>query len=208
MGAALRAALGRRPQPSRTGRPVDSAAMPSGHAMTTAATCVLLLRIAHIIHMPAGPVRLGAATAAVAAACFTQVFLGVHWLTDTRQAEPGPATAPGKGSWWGKRAVRCAKTRSSECSLSMRDSDSDIGLRCRFTLSASPSLSGRSPTCSPVHSPNAPPSTATFSTALAVVSWSLAAGSGTGRPRGGGARRNRTVAPAAANGPYLRSRAP
>ncbi|MBO8202269.1 hypothetical protein JW613_28870 [Streptomyces smyrnaeus] len=101
--------------------------------MTTAATCVLLLWIAHIIHMPAGPVRLGAATAAVAVAavCFTRVFLGVHWLTDTRQAEPGPATAPGKGSWWGKRAVRCAKTRSSECSLSM----TGLGFRYRPPMS-------------------------------------------------------------------------
>ncbi|MEW1757454.1 phosphatase PAP2 family protein [Streptomyces cyaneofuscatus] len=69
-------------------RPVDSAefaAMPSGHAMTTAATCVLLLWIAHITRQPTGLVRLGAAiaVAAVAAACVTRVFLGVHWLTDT-----------------------------------------------------------------------------------------------------------------------------
>ncbi|WP_394426706.1 phosphatase PAP2 family protein [Streptomyces sp. SGAir0957] len=69
-------------------RPVDSAefaAMPSGHAMTAAATCVLLLWLAHVAHLPTGLVRLAAAAAvaAVAAACFTRVFLGVHWLTDT-----------------------------------------------------------------------------------------------------------------------------
>lgn len=104
----LRWAIGReRPEWER---PVDSAefaAMPSGHAMTTAATCVLLLWIARITHMPAGLVRLGAATAAVAvaAACFTRVFLGVHWLTDTIAGTLlGAALATGSAATW--HAVR------------------------------------------------------------------------------------------------------
>jgi len=69
-------------------RPVDSAefaAMPSGHAMTAAATCVLLLWLARSAGLPTGVVRTGMAIAvlAVATACLTRVFLGVHWLTDT-----------------------------------------------------------------------------------------------------------------------------
>ncbi|WP_408992084.1 phosphatase PAP2 family protein [Streptomyces sp. 1268] len=102
----LRWAVGRdRPEWER---PVDSAefaAMPSGHAMTTAATCVLLLWIAHLTHLPAGLVRLGTATAAVAVACFTRVFLGVHWLTDTLAGTLlGAALATGSAATW--HAVR------------------------------------------------------------------------------------------------------
>ncbi|MFF3489066.1 phosphatase PAP2 family protein [Streptomyces sp. NPDC002701] len=100
----LRRAIGRdRPEWER---PVDSAefaAMPSGHAMTTAATCVLLLWLARITHLPAGLVRLGAVTAAVAvaAACFTRVFLGVHWLTDTLAGTLlGAALATGAAATW------------------------------------------------------------------------------------------------------------
>jgi undecaprenyl-diphosphatase len=82
----LRWAIGRdRP---RWEQPVDSAdfaALPSGHAMTAAATCVLLLWLART----AGLCSLGWSTAVAATAlivvtaCFTRLFLGVHWLTDT-----------------------------------------------------------------------------------------------------------------------------
>ncbi|MGC5260707.1 phosphatase PAP2 family protein [Streptomyces cyaneofuscatus] len=68
--------------------PVDTAnfaALPSGHAMTTAATCVLLLGLARQI--PLRPwlwhTARVAAILIIAVACFTRIFLGVHWLTDT-----------------------------------------------------------------------------------------------------------------------------
>ncbi|MEW2633882.1 phosphatase PAP2 family protein [Streptomyces sp. NPDC048389] len=100
----LRWAVGRdRPEWER---PVDSAefaAMPSGHAMTAAATCVLLLWLARATGLPTGPVRLGTvlAVAAVAAACFTRIFLGVHWLTDTLAGTLlGTALAAGAAATW------------------------------------------------------------------------------------------------------------
>lgn len=82
----LRWALGRE-RPSWE-RPVDSAdfaALPSGHAMTTAATCVLMLWLAHRSGLRPlwWNAALTIAVLAVAVACFTRVFLGVHWLTDT-----------------------------------------------------------------------------------------------------------------------------
>lgn len=68
--------------------PVDSAefaAMPSGHAMTAAATSVLLLWLARSAGLRTRLLRVGVVVAVplVASACFTRVFLGVHWLTDT-----------------------------------------------------------------------------------------------------------------------------
>ncbi|MFG3255132.1 phosphatase PAP2 family protein [Streptomyces sp. NPDC048172] len=82
----LKAAVGRdRPVWER---PVDSAqyaAMPSGHVMTAAATCVLLLWLLHGLGVRGAPWRAALAVAAVSVAgvAFTRVWTGVHWLTDT-----------------------------------------------------------------------------------------------------------------------------
>jgi undecaprenyl-diphosphatase len=68
-------------------RPVDSAhyaAMPSGHAMTAAVVCALLVWTLWI--SGAGrSVRcaaLSVAAVSVAGVSFTRIYLGVHWLTD------------------------------------------------------------------------------------------------------------------------------
>ncbi|WP_407563525.1 phosphatase PAP2 family protein [Streptomyces sp. 184] len=68
--------------------PVDSAshaAFPSGHAMTVALVCGLLLwLLSRADGVPAG-LKYAAWTAAavsVAGVCFTRVWLGVHWLSD------------------------------------------------------------------------------------------------------------------------------
>ncbi|RLL69931.1 phosphatase PAP2 family protein [Streptomyces sp. Z26] len=81
----LKAVLGReRPEWER---PVDTAhfaAMPSGHAMTTAMTCGLLLWAAWQLGSR-GPLWWGAAALAVvssAGVSVTRIYLGVHWLTD------------------------------------------------------------------------------------------------------------------------------
>ncbi|MGW8376016.1 phosphatase PAP2 family protein [Streptomyces sp. ODS28] len=82
----LKAALGRdRP---RWSQPVDSAhyaALPSGHAMTAAFGCVLLLWLAHRAGLSARVRRLALAAACVSVAgvSLTRVWLGVHWVSDT-----------------------------------------------------------------------------------------------------------------------------
>ncbi|MFF3017255.1 phosphatase PAP2 family protein [Streptomyces sp. NPDC057939] len=84
--AVLRRLIGR-PRPVWE-EPVDSAAfasMPSGHAMTMAAGSVLLLwlirrsRPAPLLWILA----VVTATMSVAGVCFTRMFLGVHWPSDT-----------------------------------------------------------------------------------------------------------------------------
>ncbi|MGH3312338.1 MAG: phosphatase PAP2 family protein [Streptomyces sp.] len=69
-------------------QPVDTAhyaAMPSGHAMTTALTCVLLLWL--VRRSRAGRAVRGLVLVlgcvSVAGVSFTRIALGVHWLTDT-----------------------------------------------------------------------------------------------------------------------------
>ncbi|MCT2591387.1 phosphatase PAP2 family protein [Streptomyces sp. N2-109] len=81
----LKAAIGRdRPQ---WAEPVDSAhyaAMPSGHAMSAAFVCGLLLWLLRYLRVPA-PLWWTAVTVAgvsVAGVSFTRIYLGVHWLTD------------------------------------------------------------------------------------------------------------------------------
>lgn len=84
----LKAALDRERPKWR--QPVDSAeyaAMPSGHAMTAALVCVVLLWLWRERAAVAGDVWWRSAVAAacvfVAGVAFTRVWLGVHWLTDT-----------------------------------------------------------------------------------------------------------------------------
>lgn len=85
---ALKALVGReRPQWKQ---PVDSAefaAMPSGHAMTAALGCVLLLWVLRGRGGAAGAVLwrygVGLACVSLVGVAFTRVWLGVHWLTDT-----------------------------------------------------------------------------------------------------------------------------
>lgn len=81
----LKAALDRQ-RPHWT-HPVDSAhyaAMPSGHAMTCAVVCALLLWALWLSGPGAAVRRAAVAVAAVSVVgvSFTRVFLGVHWLTD------------------------------------------------------------------------------------------------------------------------------
>jgi undecaprenyl-diphosphatase len=68
--------------------PVDSAhfaSMPSGHAMTAAIACVLVVWLVQRSGA-GGTLRalvLGLACVSVVGVCFTRTALGVHWLTDT-----------------------------------------------------------------------------------------------------------------------------
>lgn len=81
----IKAAVGRaRPDWER---PVDSAhfsSFPSGHAMTAALSCALLLWLLRREGVRGLPAALAAGVAAVsvAGAGFTRLYLGVHWLSD------------------------------------------------------------------------------------------------------------------------------
>ncbi|CAM5459105.1 phosphatase PAP2 family protein [Streptomyces microflavus] len=118
----LRWAIGRdRPEWDRPVDSADFAAMPSGHAMTAAATCVLLLWLARIAQLPTALVRIGVTTAAViiVAACFTRAFLGVHWLTDTLAgALLGAAMAAGATATWRTAGPNSHAARASSSLLS------------------------------------------------------------------------------------------
>lgn len=68
--------------------PVDTAeyaAMPSGHAMTAAVTCTLVVWLVrrHGAPTPVQGLVLALAVVSVAGVCLTRIALGVHWLTDT-----------------------------------------------------------------------------------------------------------------------------
>jgi undecaprenyl-diphosphatase len=81
----LKALVGRqRPVWSEPVDSADYAAFPSGHAMTAAVTCGLLLWL--LARSGAGPgLRRTAALLAVVSVLgvgFTRLYLGVHWLTD------------------------------------------------------------------------------------------------------------------------------
>ncbi|MFJ8857737.1 phosphatase PAP2 family protein [Streptomyces sp. NPDC102451] len=81
----LKAAVGR--ERPRWPDPVDSAqyaAFPSGHAMTAAVTCGLLVWLLRL-HGVRPPLWWGAlvlAVVSVAGVALTRVYLGVHWLSD------------------------------------------------------------------------------------------------------------------------------
>ncbi|GGO41770.1 hypothetical protein GCM10012287_01190 [Streptomyces daqingensis] len=82
----LKAALDReRPQWEQPVDVAHYAAMPSGHAMTAAVTCTLMLWLAREFAAPANARRAVAVLAAVSVlgVCVTRIALGVHWLTDT-----------------------------------------------------------------------------------------------------------------------------
>lgn len=81
----LKAAVGReRPDWQR---PVDTAhfaSLPSGHAMTAALSCVLLLWLLRRegVRGFAAALAAGVAAVSVAGVGFTRLYLGVHWLSD------------------------------------------------------------------------------------------------------------------------------
>ncbi|OEU96523.1 phosphatase PAP2 family protein [Streptomyces oceani] len=81
----LKAVLGR--ERPRWEEPVDSAnfaALPSGHAMTAALACGLLVGLVYAYDSRRWLrwLVLGAAAVSVVGVSWTRVYLGVHWLTD------------------------------------------------------------------------------------------------------------------------------
>ncbi|MEV3928970.1 MULTISPECIES: phosphatase PAP2 family protein [unclassified Streptomyces] len=82
----LKAAVGK--ERPRWTDPVDSAqyaAFPSGHVMTAAVTCGLLLWLLRLHGTQTAPAWWGASALAVisvAGVAWTRVYLGVHWLSD------------------------------------------------------------------------------------------------------------------------------
>jgi membrane-associated phospholipid phosphatase len=83
---ALKAVIGReRPRWHHPVATAHYAAMPSGHAMTAAVVCVLLLWLARRagVGRRVWAAALAAAWVSVAGVSFTRLALGVHWLTDT-----------------------------------------------------------------------------------------------------------------------------
>jgi undecaprenyl-diphosphatase len=112
----LKALIGReRPQ---WRQPVDSAeyaAMPSGHAMTAAIACVLLL---WLVRRAGADRRRRALTVtlvcvSVAGVSFTRIALGVHWPTDTVAGSAlGAAVAAAAVGLWHARADGGAGRRS------------------------------------------------------------------------------------------------
>lgn len=88
---------------------VDSAhyaAMPSGHAMTAAFTCLFLLWLTHRTgaarHICHAVLVIGAIS--VVGVCVTRMALGVHWMTDTLAgALLGVALAVAAVAYWDRR---------------------------------------------------------------------------------------------------------
>ncbi|MBO8196111.1 phosphatase PAP2 family protein [Streptomyces oryzae] len=84
----MKAAIGReRPQWRHPVDSADYAAMPSGHAMTAALVCVVLLWLWRERGAPLSDTwwrpAVALAGVSVVGVAFTRVWLGVHWLTDT-----------------------------------------------------------------------------------------------------------------------------
>lgn len=101
-------------------RPVDSAdfaAMPSGHAMTAAFTCVVLLWLTHRAEARrcVRNAVLVAAVVSVAGVSVTRVVLGVHWMTDTLTGSLLGAAAAAATA-----AVRNHRQRAGESGVPLR----------------------------------------------------------------------------------------
>jgi len=112
----LKAAVGRdRPRWEHPVDTADFAALPSGHAMTAAFTCGLLLWLAHLrgVRRAVRRTMLWGGAVSVTGVGFTRIYLGVHWLTDVVTGwllgiavaassaalwRAGAARSPGRGS--------------------------------------------------------------------------------------------------------------
>ncbi|OEV30623.1 hypothetical protein AN219_09795 [Streptomyces nanshensis] len=105
-------------------QPVDSAhfaAMPSGHSMTAAVACVLVLWL--VQRSGAGQALRATVLAlvciSVAGVCLTRIVLGVHWLTDTVVgAMLGIALASASAGLWisleNRKAAEPARTPADD----------------------------------------------------------------------------------------------